>query len=234
MKKTLFWLTAFSIAMGYLETSVVVYLRVILYPEGFEFPLKPINQDLVVTELWREAATILMLVGAGIMAGKNAIQRFAYFIYCFAIWDIFYYVFLKLLIDWPASLLTWDVLFLLPVTWTGPVLTPVIISCLMIIMTAELLFLSDSNKEFRVSGREWAIMISGSIVVIVAFCWDYGTYIVKNHSLSKLWSLTDEELFDVSINYIPQSFNWPLFFFGIALILTSMALIWRKHSPSLK
>jgi len=234
MKKTLFWLTAFSIAMGYLETSVVVYLRVILYPEGFEFPLKPISQDLVTTELWREAATILMLVGAGVMAGKNAIQRFAYFLYCFAIWDIFYYVFLKLLLDWPASFLTWDVLFLLPVTWTGPVLTPIIISSLMILMTAELIYLSETVKDVKVSARNWTVMISGALVVIVAFCWDYGAYILKHHSLGKLWSLTDDELFDVSINYIPQSFNWVLFLFGILMILLSMILIWRKNSPSLK
>ena len=37
----LIWLTVFAIAMGFLETTVVVYLREILYPNGFSFPLAP-------------------------------------------------------------------------------------------------------------------------------------------------------------------------------------------------
>ncbi|MBK6833902.1 MAG: hypothetical protein IPG89_06345 [Bacteroidetes bacterium] len=65
-----------------------------------------------------------MLVGAGIIAGKTRLTRFAYFIIAFAIWDIFYYVFLYVLLQWPESLFTWDILFLVPVPWTGPVIAP--------------------------------------------------------------------------------------------------------------
>ena len=93
LRKTLFWLTMFSIAMGYLETAIVVYIRKLYYPEGFTFPLVPISHDIAVTEFWREAATIIMLAGIGILSGKNASQRFVFFLYAFAIWDIFYYVF---------------------------------------------------------------------------------------------------------------------------------------------
>ncbi len=228
MKKTFFWITAFSIAMGYLETSVVVYLRIILYPEGFDFPLKPISNDIVVTELWREAATILMLVGAGIMAGRNSLEKFAYFLYSFAIWDIFYYVFLYVLLSWPESLMTWDVLFLIPVTWTGPVITPVIVSLLMIIMAVELILIKDRYHEFKVLAREWSLMIAGAVVVIIAFCWDYSAYILKDHSFSKLWSLTKDDLFDLSIQYEPLDFNWPVFLIGIALILSSMIMIYKR------
>ena len=77
MKRTLFWLTLFSIAMGYLETSVVVYLRAIYYPTVFDFPLVNMNMLIAVTELGRELATIIMLAGIGIVAGKNSTQRFA-------------------------------------------------------------------------------------------------------------------------------------------------------------
>ena len=65
--KTILWLTAFSIAMGYLETSVVVYLRKLYYPSGFKFPLVGVTRDIAVTEFWREAATIVMLIGIGVM-----------------------------------------------------------------------------------------------------------------------------------------------------------------------
>ena len=73
--------------MGFLETSVVVYLRELYYPKGFTFPLVIIPNKIAVVEFWREIATIVMLVGAGIIAGKTRLSRFAYFIIAFAIWD---------------------------------------------------------------------------------------------------------------------------------------------------
>src|SRR5688500_16415583 len=105
MKKTLLWVTLFAIAMGYLESAVVVYLRALYYPDGFTFPLAPIGRGLAATEFFRELATILMLVGAGAMAGKNRVQGVAWFFYSFAIWDLTYYLFLKVLLNWPESLL---------------------------------------------------------------------------------------------------------------------------------
>lgn len=110
--------------MAFLESAVVVYLRAIYYPDGNLFPMKLIEGRIAVTELWREAATMVMLITVAVIVSKRAIERFAWFIYAFAIWDIFYYVFLYFLLGWPQSLLTWDILFLIPVTWTGPVLAP--------------------------------------------------------------------------------------------------------------
>jgi hypothetical protein len=98
IKYTFIWLTFFSIAMGYLETSVVVYLRELYYPQGFDFPLAPISPSLAVTEFWREVATIVMLWGVGVLAGRSKTEKFALFLYSFAIWDIFYYIFLKILL----------------------------------------------------------------------------------------------------------------------------------------
>ncbi len=80
-----------------------------------------------------------MLASVGIAAERNNIQRFTYFIISFAVWDIFYYVFLKLFLNWPESLLTWNILFLIPVTWVGPVIAPVILSALMIVLGLMLL-----------------------------------------------------------------------------------------------
>ena len=99
--KTITRLTIFSIAMGFLETAVVVYMRKLYYPNGFQFPLVPISPDIASTEFWREAATIIMLIAVGIFAGKNAPQRFVFFLYAFAVWDIFYYVFLFVILSWP-------------------------------------------------------------------------------------------------------------------------------------
>ena len=71
LRRKIFWLTAFSIAMGFMEAAVVVYLRKIYYPSGFHFPLAPVEPSIGMTEFLREAATIIMLLAIGILTGKN-------------------------------------------------------------------------------------------------------------------------------------------------------------------
>ncbi|HEY4798398.1 MAG TPA: hypothetical protein VII99_04895, partial [Bacteroidia bacterium] len=155
MKRTFIWISLFSIAMGFLESAVVVYLRAIYYPRGFDFPLTNMNSLIAFTELGREAATIIMLAGIGIITGKNPTQRFAWFLYCFAIWDIFYYIFLKVLLNWPDSLFTWDILFLIPFPWVGPVICPCIISISMIALALLLIYFNEKNHLLKVNSREW-------------------------------------------------------------------------------
>ncbi len=226
--KTLIWLTIFSIAMGYLESSVVVYLRTIIYPNGFSFPLAPFEPRLAVTEIIREAATIIMLLGAGIVAGKTFSERFAWFIYCFAVWDIFYYVFLEVLIHWPESLMTWDILFLIPATWVGPVITPIIVSITMISLTLVIVFHSDKVNT-RILPKEWAFLIIGSIVLILAFIWDYSKFILSNYTFSEILNLPDKKpLYDLGMQYVPVSFNWIFFCIGELTIITGIVVIYLR------
>ena len=227
--KTIIWLTVFSIAMGYLESSVVVYLRKIYYPDGFKFPLIPITREIATTELWREAATIIMLIGAGVMSGKNSSQRFVFFLYSFAIWDIFYYVFLKVILDWPQSLFTWDILFLIPVPWVGPVIAPCIVSLTMIILTMLVIYKQERGIEVRIGFMEWMLFIFGSITVIISFCWDYIIYISQYGAEKGVWTLSsDKNMFDEVKNYVPQHFNWGLFWTGEGIILMAIVLIYKK------
>jgi hypothetical protein len=93
MTKTIVWLTAFSIAMGFLESAVVIYIREMYYPAGFNFPLVDIKRNIVVVELWRELATIIMLAAIGYLTGRTKAQQFVFFLFSFGVWDIFYYVF---------------------------------------------------------------------------------------------------------------------------------------------
>ena len=93
----------YALGMAYVEAAVVVYLREIFYPGGFSFPIKLELDPLGPVELVREAATMVMLLAVAWLAGKTKWQRFSYFIFAFGIWDIFYYVFLKLTIGWPSS-----------------------------------------------------------------------------------------------------------------------------------
>lgn len=98
LRRLLVIISVFAIAMAYMESAVVVYIREIMYPGGFDFPLSHIPAKLALTEVLRELATLVMLVSIGILAGRSFSTGFAWFMYSFAIWDIFYYVFLWLLL----------------------------------------------------------------------------------------------------------------------------------------
>jgi hypothetical protein len=232
--KTLIWLTVFSIAMGYLESAVVVYLRAIMYPDGFGFPLTSFDSHLATTEIIREAATIIMLLGAGIVAGKTFSERFAWFIYCFAIWDIFYYVFLKVLISWPESFMTWDILFLIPATWVGPVITPVIVSLTMIILSMVIIFYGSRNN-IHISSIEWISFIVGAHILILAFIWDYSRFILDRYSLGDIWRMPDTRpLRQLGLQYIPHTFNWLLFWIGEIIIIAGIVMLFIRIRKNIK
>ncbi len=229
LKNKISWLTLFSISMGFMETAVVVYLRKIYYVGGFEFPLIPVSPDIALTEFLREAATIIMLIGIGVLAGKNAIQRFAFFLFCFAIWDLFYYVFLKLLLQWPDSLFTWDILFLIPVPWIGPVLAPCIISLSMIVFAFVLLYFQEIGKDIRISFMEWILFIFGSLVLIVSFVWDYITYLSSHAENKVVWTISgNTDLFEEVKNYVPSEFNWWIFAAGQGIICLAIFLVFKR------
>ncbi len=227
--RTLIWVTVFAITMGIFEGAVVVYLRELYYPNGFEFPLTPISNPLAITELIREFASIIMLISIGALAGNTFSQRFAWFIYSFAIWDIIYYVFLYLILGWPESLLIWDVLFLLPIMWTGPVITPILLSILMI-----LLALIITNFEVKLKRKNWLFLISGSVIVFISFIWDFSKFLIKNISNNELKITSfDDKLFDLSVEYIPGSFPWPLFILGFMVISAGIFFIYRNAKVNL-
>ncbi|PCJ64652.1 MAG: hypothetical protein COA58_13010 [Bacteroidetes bacterium] len=210
---TILWVTFFGIGFGMVEAAVVIYMRTLYFPEGFSFPINAIADPIVFTELWREAATVLMLAAVGILAGKNKVQRFAYFLISFAVWDIFYYVFLKVLIDWPESLMTWDILFLLPVAWIGPVIAPIILSILMIGIALMLI-----AKNTPLNWKEWALYIGGAFISILSFTLDFVTYLRDNEGNTELY----KKVGALSLTYVPQDFDWWIFLIAIACILTGM------------
>src|SRR5262245_22216779 len=130
------WLVVvlFAIAMAWLEAATVYYLRVMFdRVNPYQANPVPISGVLAQVELVREAATLIMLLAIGLLAGRTWLTRIAYSAIAFGVWDIFYYVFLKAISDWPRSLFDWDILFLLPLPWWGPVLAPTSIALLMIV-----------------------------------------------------------------------------------------------------
>lgn len=153
----------FGVFFGLLEAIVVIYLRLlfnsgetlmnsqlstndIAITLGFLAFLKPQasiiitqSQRILSLELWRELSTIIILITVALLAGKTIKEKVAYFLLAFGVWDIFYYIFLRLLVGWPKSLFDMDVLFLIPVAWISPVILPILISVTMIILAIFLL-----------------------------------------------------------------------------------------------
>jgi hypothetical protein len=225
----LIWVTLFAIAMGYLESAVVVYLREIYYPEGFAFPLKVMSMPIAMTEVFREFATLIMLGAVGYIAGRSKLEKFGLFIFAFGIWDIFYYVFLKLILGWPANLFTWDILFLLPTTWVGPVLAPVINATVMIIFGGLIWHFQSSGSLLPVKMREWLMLISGSFIVIWAYTEDYVSYMHRSFSIAEIFIPEDSgRLIESATLYVPQGFSWWIFLIGQLMILAAIAIWFRR------
>ncbi|MDF1547265.1 MAG: hypothetical protein P1P88_05555 [Bacteroidales bacterium] len=223
----------FGIAMGFLEAIVVVYLRQIYYPNGFEFPFVMLSPEMLLIEWVREIATLVMLLTIGMLVGKTRLERFFYFIYCFGVWDIIYYVALKIFLDWPTSLLTWDVLFLIPIPWIGPVLPPVICSVTMILFAVIALTLKAKGRVLLLKWFHWGLLILGSLIIIVSFMWDFLMIILKNDFLSQFWTLaTNERFLEIVSDYVPTSFNWSLFAIGEILILVTIVHVIYKIGRS--
>jgi len=230
--KSLIALTIFGIAMGLLEAAVVVYLRQLYYPEGLTLPLKPASSTLLLIESSRELATLVMLITAAIAVGENALQSFAYFLYMFGIWDIFYYVFLKVFLDWPASILTWDVLFFVPVLWVSPVLAPIICSLTMIVFGCITVLLQQKGAHIKIKGVDWALFISGAAVIFYSFIKDYVTFLLSEGLPINIWALARNPNFQQLISqYVPTHYSWYLFFVGELLMLIGMFHVFRCAQP---
>jgi hypothetical protein len=219
IKQNLLFLLIFGIAMGFLEAVVVVYIREMYYPTGFHFPLVMASQKIIAAELVREICTIIMLCSVAFLVGKNKVQRLSYFLFSFAVWDIFYYIGLKIFLNWPASFLSWDVLFLIPLTWIGPVLAPIICSITMIIFSITFLYLQDIKSDFQLRRIDMELLMGGAILIFITFIWDFTKIIITNDLFPNIMHLMNNDRFrEIITVYVPDYYNWPLFIIGILLI----------------
>jgi hypothetical protein len=209
----------FATAMALVESAVVTYLRVFLdRVDPYQPNPMPVPAWLIRTEMVREAATLTMLVAVGWLAGRTWRSRLGYFLIAFGLWDILYYVFLVPLSGWPRSLLDWDILFLIPLPWWGPVLAPVSIAALMV--AGGTLMSRFGPGEHALWPRRWAwrLSLGGGLLALYVFMAD------ALHAPD--WS--DETL----RNLLPTAFNWPLF--AVALALMSAPILdmcrqrWRR------
>jgi len=202
----------YAIAMAWVEAAVVYYLRTMVNRiEPHQPNPLPIMGGIGNAELVREAATLVMLLAVGILAGRNWRGRLGYAAVAFGFWDIFYYIFLKLLCGWPHSVFDWDVLFLLPLPWWGPVLAPTLIAVLMILWGTLVSSERGSNTCRSGEGKAW--IISGLGVVLTLYLFMTDTIRVASQGVEAVR------------NVLPLSFDWA--WFCVALSLMSAPIGWE-------
>ena len=228
MRRTLTWVTIYAVAMGVLEGALVVYIRRLYWPNGFGFPMPRIDTDVAVIELFREIATLTMLVSVGMLAGRNRAERFAYFIYTFGLWDLIYYATLKATLGWPESAFAWDILFLLPVPWFGPVLAPCIVAVTMCGIALTALRISDRGMDASMTPRERGLLVLGSLVIILSFTIDWA----MNQGPTLWQNIAQHRDLLYGLGYVPETFQWWIFALGEAIGVASWMSYARRADPS--
>ena len=167
----------FAVAMAYVEAVVVVLLRELYYPAGFIFPLRDIPQRILFTEVVREVAAVLMIILVAALCARQFWRRFAFFLIIFGVWDIFYYVWLRVIIGWPTSWGEWDLLFLIPLPWLGPVIAPMTVAVVMVVVGLSIGGLFNRGYDFRPTGLSWMLACLGTVAILYTFMSDYAAVI---------------------------------------------------------
>ena len=207
--KRFLWVSAYAIAMAFMEAVVVVYIRGLLQITNDHVMLG----SYVTMEIWREAATVVMLAAVGWLAGRKRLDRWAYGLFAFGLWDIGYYVWLKVLIDWPVSLLNLDTLFLIPLTWWGPVIAPMLIAAKMCVVAVLAVVRMEHGEPLRITPMRVGIVASGGLLTLYVFMAD------------SLGALLQNRMDWATLR--PGPFQWPLFLVALALMaLPSLMAVW--------
>jgi len=212
--KNLWWVGLFAVAMAYLESAVVVYLRRLYGISDLILSVPSFDLQIGAIELGRELATLVMLLTVGWVAGKRFQSRLGFAVFAFGVWDIFYYIWLRIFIGWPQTLLDPDPLFLIPLPWWGPVLAPVLIAALMVLGGALAVIGNDRGQTVRLQPADWALFIMGNLVMLYTFMAD---------ALAILPA--DSQTFS---QLRPTNFNWAVYLVGLSLVTFS---VWRATLP---
>jgi hypothetical protein len=208
----------FAAGMAWVEAACVYYLRVMVdRVEPYQADPLPIHGILGDVELVREGATLLMLAMIGMLAGRAWRARLGYAAIAFGVWDLLYYVFLRIMSGWPASLFDWDILFLLPLPWWGPVLAPVCIASLMIVWGTLVTEWQDRIPATRVTRASWGLSWAGILLALWVFMADAIRALPGGH--------------DAVRQVLPTAFNWSVFAAALLLMATPLAHCgWRLLS----
>lgn len=211
----------YALAMAYVEAAVVAYLREIYGIRDIVRDLPAQTSRLAAIEAGREAATIVMLLAVGWIAGRKLQDRLGFFVFAFGLWDIAYYGWLALFTGFPSSPLSWDVLFLLPVPWWGPVLAPSLIALMMCLGGAAAVRQVDRDVPWRLNRLNVSIAAAGTAIVLYTFMVD------------GLRAVPDG--LDAVARARPSDFQWEVFVAGfLVMSWAGLRVTWPARSRLLR
>jgi hypothetical protein len=200
----------FALAMAWMESATVVYLRTLVDRlEPYQANPLPLEPHLGGVEMIREAATLLMLAAVAWVAGGNARTRFAFFSLAFGVWDLFYYVFLAVIGPWPRTVWDWDVLFLLPLPWWGPVWAPASVALLMVAGGTAVAWGDAKGVATWPNRRAWGAGITGAGI---------GLYVFMEDAIRALPAGAEAVR-----TALPAQFNWPVFLAALGFMTVPVA-----------
>jgi hypothetical protein len=199
---------AYAIAMAYVESAAVLYLRTIyggIDPVGTRLTVFDPLPDFGWIEIGREVATMVMLAAVAWLAGRGVVGKIGAFGVAMGVWDIFYYVFLWLFAGWPASLLAPDILFLIPLPWWGPVLSPVLLAAIMALAGGAAMARDLGDGLPRPTRGVMFLVLGGICLCLIAFMLDALGVFFRN-GLAAAFEVRG------------GSFPWPLYLVGVGLV----------------
>jgi len=173
MKKKLSYLTLFAISFAFVIGVTVYYFRLHFYAPQFSFPINWKEGLPFYTLFGRQLASLMVIFLLAWLSGKNLKQKIAAFLYVFGVWDIFYYLSLYIICRWPNSFLTNDLLFVIPLPWTGPVLAPMVVSLVLISLGVTLFFLDKKSMQLNSPFILWVFEIVSGGFIVLSFLWNF-------------------------------------------------------------
>ena len=214
-RSLILWLTVYAICMANVEASLVVHLRTIYYPGNPVeiFPLSLLSHRDLFIELFRELATILMIFSVAVLSVREKHRQFGAFLFVFGLWDLFYYLWLKIIIGWPVRWLEWDVLFLIPWPWLAPWITAAFIAVIMVAGGFRMLML-DAKSEM--SGPGLVLLIAGILISLISLLLPAWPLLVNGEAAFR--------------GYMPKGFPWILYVTGYLLMAVGLWTVIRGNT----
>jgi hypothetical protein len=208
-RRTVLWLGVYAAAMAWVEAAVVVYLRRLFYPDDplTLFPMRVWRTSDLLVELGREAATIVMILAVALLATAGRTRRVAAFLYVFGVWDLCYYLWLKLALGWPASWADWDILFLIPWPWLAPWFTPAVVALLFALWGGGVL----AREEATGVPRRAALLAAAGLSLVLASFLEPALPLLGASAAA-------------AGRFVPSRFLWAAFLPGAALLAAGLFL----------
>jgi hypothetical protein len=210
----------YALAMAWVEAATVLYLRTLVgRVDPYQANPLPEVGPWGHAELVRELATLVMIAAVGGLAGRGWRSRFGYACVAFGIWDIAYYAWLRILTGWPHSLVDWDLLFLLPLPWWGPVLAPGLIALLMVVGGTLLAWREGGGHPTWPCRLSLGAGALGVALALAVFMVDAARALPRGEAAIR--------------QVLPVRFGWGWFLLACALMAVPVLDLWVQVFPPL-